>query len=71
MGGGRVLPTFLLIATSQQADSLIGFGNRLGTFSNPDVGPFLEGWLKDAPSLEDSDEDVRLQRPTCRVGTKS
>jgi superfamily II DNA or RNA helicase len=40
---------------------------RLGdsqiTFSNPDVGSFLEEWLKDAASLEDTDEEVRLQFP--------
>jgi superfamily II DNA or RNA helicase len=33
------------------------------TFSNPDVGSFLEEWLKDAASLEESDEEVRLQFP--------
>ena len=33
------------------------------TFSNPDVGSFLEEWLKDAASLEDADEEVKLQFP--------
>jgi superfamily II DNA or RNA helicase len=33
------------------------------TFSNPQVGTFLEEWLKDAASLEDADEEVRLQFP--------
>jgi superfamily II DNA or RNA helicase len=32
-------------------------------FSNPAVGSFLEEWLKDAASLEDADEEVRLQFP--------
>jgi superfamily II DNA or RNA helicase len=32
-------------------------------FSNPEVGSFLEEWLKDAASLEDADEEVRLQFP--------
>jgi superfamily II DNA or RNA helicase len=33
------------------------------TFSNPEVGSFLEEWLKDAASLEDADEEVKLQFP--------
>jgi hypothetical protein len=33
------------------------------TFSNPAVGSFLEEWLQDAASLEDADEEVRLQFP--------
>jgi superfamily II DNA or RNA helicase len=32
-------------------------------FSNPEIGSFLEEWLKDAASLEDADEEVRLQFP--------
>src|SRR5207302_7825593 len=32
-------------------------------FSNPEIGSFLEEWLKDSASLEDADEDVRLQFP--------
>lgn len=32
-------------------------------FSNPKVGSFLEEWLRDAASLEDEDEEVRLQFP--------
>jgi superfamily II DNA or RNA helicase len=32
-------------------------------FSNPQIGTFLEEWLKDAASLEDADEEVRLQFP--------
>ncbi len=33
------------------------------SFSNPKVGSFLEEWLKDAASLEDADDEVRLQFP--------
>ncbi|MBA2740823.1 MAG: hypothetical protein H0U46_02295 [Actinobacteria bacterium] len=33
------------------------------TFSNPQIGSFLEEWLKDAASLEDEDEEVRLEFP--------
>lgn len=33
------------------------------TFSNPAIGSFLEEWLEDAASLEDADEEVRLQFP--------
>lgn len=33
------------------------------SFSNPQVGTFLEEWLKDAASLEDADEEVKLQFP--------
>ena len=33
------------------------------SFSNSEVGSFLEEWLKDAASLEDADEEVRLQFP--------
>lgn len=33
------------------------------SFSNPKVGSFLEEWLRDAASLEDEDEEVRLQFP--------
>jgi superfamily II DNA or RNA helicase len=32
-------------------------------FTNPQIGTFLEEWLKDAASLEDADEEVRLQFP--------
>jgi superfamily II DNA or RNA helicase len=32
-------------------------------FSNPEIGGFLDEWLKDSASLEDADEDVRLQFP--------
>lgn len=32
-------------------------------FSNPQIGSFLEEWLRDAASLEDADEEVRLQFP--------
>lgn len=33
------------------------------SFSTPDIGTLLEEWIKDAASLEDSDEEVRLQFP--------
>lgn len=33
------------------------------SFSNPEVGTFLEEWIKDAASLEDTAEEVRLQFP--------
>lgn len=37
-------------------------------FSNPEIGSFLEEWLKDAASLEDADEEVRLQFPYVPTG---
>ena len=33
------------------------------SFSRPDIGSLLEEWIKDAASLEDADEEVRLQFP--------
>lgn len=34
------------------------------SFNRPDVGNLLEEWIRDAASLEDADEEVRLQFPT-------
>jgi superfamily II DNA or RNA helicase len=33
------------------------------SFSRPEVGTLLEEWIKDSASLEDADEEVRLQFP--------
>jgi superfamily II DNA or RNA helicase len=33
------------------------------SFSNPQIGTFLEEWLKDTASLEEADEEVRLEFP--------
>ena len=33
------------------------------SFNRPDVGSLLEEWIRDAASLEDADEEVRLQFP--------
>jgi superfamily II DNA or RNA helicase len=33
------------------------------SFSRPDVGSLLEEWIRDAASLEDADEEVRLEFP--------
>ena len=33
------------------------------SFSRPDIGTLLEEWIRDAASLEDADEEVRLQFP--------
>lgn len=38
-------------------------GRSTVSFSNPKVGTFLEEWIKDAASLEDAAEEVRLQFP--------
>ncbi len=35
----------------------------LFTFSEPQIGSFLDEWIQDAASLEDADEEVRLQFP--------
>lgn len=37
--------------------------NSSFTFNRPDVGTLLDEWIKDAASLEDADEEVRLQFP--------
>lgn len=37
-------------------------GSSFG-FSRPEVGSLLEEWIRDAASLEDADEEVRLQFP--------
>lgn len=37
-------------------------GSRID-FSNPEIGTFLEEWIKDAASLEDATDEVRLQFP--------
>jgi superfamily II DNA or RNA helicase len=33
------------------------------SFSNPEIGSFLEEWIRDAASLEDTADEVRLQFP--------
>jgi superfamily II DNA or RNA helicase len=37
--------------------------NSTFAFSRPEVGTLLEEWIRDAASLEDADEEVRLQFP--------
>jgi len=39
------------------------FPNSTFAFSRPEVGSLLEEWIRDAASLEDADEEVRLQFP--------
>ena len=33
------------------------------TFDRPEVGSLMEEWIRDAASLEDADEEARLQFP--------
>jgi hypothetical protein len=37
-------------------------------FSNAEISTFLEEWLRDAASLEDTDEEVCLQFPYVPTG---
>jgi superfamily II DNA or RNA helicase len=55
----------LKAALSEPTDAVeyVHLGESSITFSNPRIGSFLEEWLADAASLEDSSEEVRLQFP--------
>jgi len=41
----------------------LGLPHSSFSFSDPDVGSLLEEWIRDAASLEDVDEEVRLECP--------
>ena len=48
---------------AEQDIERLRFPHSSFTFDRPDIGTLLDEWIKDAASLEDADEEVKLQFP--------